>query len=150
MTGRSSSCRALTHHSGELGQELVEFAMILPLMLALLLGICEFGLLVADYNTVVNASREGARYAITQPYAANSGTCASGLGGVVGAACNLAVRLAPSEVSVTSTKSATSIGPTITVRVTYNARLLTGFVIEALGGKSGVNLAASSTMLFEQ
>lgn len=44
------------------GQGLVEFAVILPLMLTLIMGIIEFGRLAITYTAVSTASREGARY----------------------------------------------------------------------------------------
>lgn len=45
----------------ERGAELVEFALVLPLLLLLGLGICDFGLLFQRYEVVTNATREGAR-----------------------------------------------------------------------------------------
>jgi hypothetical protein len=46
------------------GQSLVEFALILPLFLILLLGILDLGRGVAAYNSVANAARSAARVAI--------------------------------------------------------------------------------------
>jgi Flp pilus assembly protein TadG len=46
------------------GQALVEFAIILPILLLILMGIVEFGMMLNSYLTVRNASREGARTAI--------------------------------------------------------------------------------------
>jgi len=43
---------------------MVEFALILPLLLILLLGILDFGRAVAAYNSVSNAARSAARTAI--------------------------------------------------------------------------------------
>lgn len=45
------------------GQSLVEFALILPVLILMILGIIEFGTLVASYTMVQSASREAARYA---------------------------------------------------------------------------------------
>jgi Flp pilus assembly protein TadG len=45
------------------GQALVEFALIFPVLVLLLLGIFEVGRLVFAYNTLGNAAREGARVA---------------------------------------------------------------------------------------
>jgi hypothetical protein len=50
--------------NGERGQALVEFALILPILLILLLGILDFGRAVAAYNSVSNGARSGARVAI--------------------------------------------------------------------------------------
>lgn len=43
------------------GQSLVETALILPVLLLILTGIIDFGLLFNNYLVVSNASREGAR-----------------------------------------------------------------------------------------
>jgi Flp pilus assembly protein TadG len=47
------------------GQSLVEFALILPLLLLLLMGIIEFGRIFNAYLVISNLSRDGARYAAT-------------------------------------------------------------------------------------
>jgi hypothetical protein len=48
----------------EKGASLVEFALILLLLLALLFGVIEFGLVVYNQQVLNNASREGARAGI--------------------------------------------------------------------------------------
>ncbi|MBP7693530.1 MAG: pilus assembly protein, partial [Anaerolineales bacterium] len=48
-----------------LGQGLVEFAVVLPILLALIFGIIEFARIFAAWLAVQNAARFGARYAIT-------------------------------------------------------------------------------------
>ena len=45
----------------ERGAELVEYALIVPVLMLILLGICEFGLALQAYIVVSNAAREGAR-----------------------------------------------------------------------------------------
>ena len=46
------------------GQSLVEFAILLPILLLLLMGILEFGIMLNSYLTIHNATREGARLGI--------------------------------------------------------------------------------------
>ena len=46
------------------GQSLVEFAMVLPVLLALVIGIFEFGRAWNVYQVITNAAREGARRAV--------------------------------------------------------------------------------------
>jgi Flp pilus assembly protein TadG len=46
------------------GQALVEFALILPVLLVILLGTFDAGRLIFAYNSVSNAAREGGRTAI--------------------------------------------------------------------------------------
>jgi Flp pilus assembly protein TadG len=49
------------------GQSLLEFALILPLLLVLVMGLFEFGRAVFYYAALNNAAREGTRVAIVQP-----------------------------------------------------------------------------------
>jgi hypothetical protein len=46
------------------GQALVEFAIIIPIFLVLLVGIFDFGRVVWAQNSLASAAREGARFAI--------------------------------------------------------------------------------------
>ncbi len=50
------------------GQALVEFALVLPIFLLLLVAIFDLGRAVFAYNTLTNAAREGARIAIVNQY----------------------------------------------------------------------------------
>ena len=51
------------------GAELIEFALVFPLLLLVMFGIMDFGLLFQRYETVTNAAREGARIAVLPGYA---------------------------------------------------------------------------------
>ena len=55
--------------SKESGAELIEFALVFPLFLLVVLGIIDFGFLFQRYEVVTNAAREGARVAILPGYA---------------------------------------------------------------------------------
>ena len=52
----------------ERGAELVEFAFVLPILLVVIGGIVDFGLLFQRYKVVTNAAREGARLASLPGY----------------------------------------------------------------------------------
>jgi Flp pilus assembly protein TadG len=52
----------------ERGAELIEFALILPLLLAMLAGIADFGRLFQRLEVTTNAAREGARLATLPGY----------------------------------------------------------------------------------
>jgi len=54
--------------SGESGAELIEFALVLPFLLVIVLGIIDFGLLFQRYYVVTNAAREGARVSVLPGY----------------------------------------------------------------------------------
>ena len=49
---------------GSRGQALVEFALILPIFILVLVGIFDFGRAVYAYNTISNASRQAVRLGI--------------------------------------------------------------------------------------
>jgi Flp pilus assembly protein TadG len=51
----------------ESGQSAVEFVLILPLMLILILGLLQVGLMVRDQMMVLGAAREGVRQATVTP-----------------------------------------------------------------------------------
>ena len=51
-------------HPRESGQSLLEFAIVLPILLALLVGIFEFGVAWNRKQVLTNAAREGARRAV--------------------------------------------------------------------------------------
>jgi Flp pilus assembly protein TadG len=57
----------MTMDRGQKGQNLVEFALILPVLLLLLMGIIDFGYVFIAYTGLFNAAREGARYGIVRP-----------------------------------------------------------------------------------
>ena len=52
----------------ERGAELIEFALIFPLLLLVLVAMIDFGFLFQRYEVLTNATREGARIAILPNY----------------------------------------------------------------------------------
>jgi Flp pilus assembly protein TadG len=61
--------RLVLRTSSETGAELIEFALVFPLLLLVMLGIIDFGFLFQRYEVVTNAAREGARIATLPGYA---------------------------------------------------------------------------------
>ncbi|MEO6223194.1 MAG: TadE/TadG family type IV pilus assembly protein [Vicinamibacterales bacterium] len=59
---------------GEQAAQLVEFALVLPMLLLVVLGIAEFGFIFQRYEVVTNAAREGARMAVLPGYTADDVT----------------------------------------------------------------------------
>jgi Flp pilus assembly protein TadG len=59
--------RRRAHGRGR-GQAMVEFALIIPIFLLLLVALFDLGRAVFAYNTLTNAAREGARMAIVNQY----------------------------------------------------------------------------------
>ena len=50
--------------SSEKGAELVEFALVFPMLLLVVMGIIDWGLVFSRYEVLFNAAREGARVSV--------------------------------------------------------------------------------------
>jgi Flp pilus assembly protein TadG len=55
----------------ERGAELIEMALVLPLLLLIIVGIVDFGFLFRELSVVTNAAREGARAGVLPNYGAD-------------------------------------------------------------------------------
>lgn len=103
----------------ERGAVAVEFAIVLPVLLALVLGIMEFGRAYNTQISLTNAAREGVRVmAISNdPAAAKT------------AAKNAAVSLSPALADSNISFSHASCSPTqqVTVTISYALSTITGF-----------------------
>ncbi|NLK86476.1 MAG: pilus assembly protein [Clostridiaceae bacterium] len=99
------------------GQSLVETALILPVLLLLLTGIIDFGLLFNSYLVVSNASREGARHAAVGNSDAQ----------IRSAAANAAASLDPDrlEIDITPEEADRDTGDSVTVTVRYGYSMAT-------------------------
>ena len=60
--------RLLKRFCGDEAAQLVEFALVLPILLLIVLAIAEFGFIFQRYEVVTNAAREGARMAVLPGY----------------------------------------------------------------------------------
>lgn len=65
--------QAMAKSSRQSGVAMVEFAVTLPLLLLLLLGIGEFGRMLFQYNSLLQAGRDAGRYAASQAWDATQG-----------------------------------------------------------------------------
>lgn len=119
------------------GQELVEYALLLPLLLLVTLGILEFGIIIYQYNAVGNAAREGARVGIIR---------ANNDGAVEAAARAMTTALNPADLTVSIDRSQAGL---IEVEVTYVAQPISGIIIDALGGDLTIPLRAVARMRLE-
>ncbi len=63
MTGSQRSTRR--KHKG---QGLVEFALVLPILLLLIMGVIDFGWMIFNYTQLYNGLREGLRYGSTRSF----------------------------------------------------------------------------------
>lgn len=123
----------------EKGQAMVEFALILPILLLLVMGIAEFGMMFNAYLSVQNATREGARI------------------GIVGAtdeemeerilATSPSLREERMAITIEPENNSRTSGETLRVLVNYDYQMVVPFISNLLGGN--VNLSGESSMRIE-
>lgn len=113
------------------GQSLVEFAIILPILLLLIMAIIEFSIMLNTYLAINNAAREGAR------------------AGIVGSTDveikNLIIYTSPSldkdnlVVEVTPSEGSRRSGGMLTVRIKYNYNLTVPLISNLFNGVVALN-----------
>jgi Flp pilus assembly protein TadG len=138
----------------ERGAELIEFALIAPILIFIIAGIVDFGMMFRTYEAVTNAAREGARVGVLPGYnppdvgtRVNAYLAASGL-----TAVPLSCAARPG-VCVQNQPVATAAGVftarAVTVNYTYQFAVL-GAAAPLFGGNFGsINLNAVSVMRTE-
>ncbi|MFC6356667.1 TadE/TadG family type IV pilus assembly protein [Luethyella okanaganae] len=104
---------------GERGAAAVEFALMLPVLLMLVLGLLEFSRVYNVQISLSNAAREGARVMAIHNDAAQARSAASA------AAPSVSPAIASSDITVSPDTCAD--GSTVTVTIDYDIALMTGF-----------------------
>ncbi len=136
------------------GQSLVEFAIVLPILLLLVLGIVDFGLGFKSYVVLTNATREGARYAVVGNPAGSWSNCSGAASGtIIGRVCDTAEGLDLESVSVTY-PTGQNPGASVVVAAQYRYNLITplsGIMTLFSGGSfpGYFDLSSSSDMRLE-
>ena len=136
------------------GQALVEFALVLPILVLLLIGMMEFGLLLYNQQVITNASREGARFGIVSR---NPRWDVNQISAVVDNYClnhmitfgsGTPLTVGPTTGGPHPPASAAAFQDTLTVVVEfqYDFLILPNFLADLAGG---LNLRAETTMLYE-
>ena len=126
----------------ERGAELIEMALILPLLLLILVGISDFGFLFSRYEVLTNAAREGARLAVLTGYNTadvQTRVCAYlATGGVPTTNCTTGTGnpvIGVSNVTVTLPTPGTAPVPAKQVQLTYTHNFMfIGPIIGLVGG----------------
>ena len=137
----------------ERGAELIEFALIAPILIFIIAGIIDFGMMFRTFEAVTNAAREGARVGVLQGYAqgdvrtrVNAYLTASGLTTVPLACTRPGVCVQDVPVA---TGAGTFTARAVTVNYTYQFAVL-GAAAPLFGGNFGtINLNAQSVMRTE-
>jgi Flp pilus assembly protein TadG len=125
--------QASSRGRGERASAAVEFALVLPLVLIMAMGLLQVGLLVKDRLVVEESARAGAREAAVTTNDAE----------VAQAATSAAVSLDPSRLEV-AVKRDGGAGTPVTVSVLYHAPVVVPFVAWLF--PAAVDLAAIAVM----
>ena len=131
----------------ERGSELIEFALVCPLLLMVVLAIVDFGFLFQRYEVVTNAAREGVRVAVLPGYSG-----ADVQTRVETYAADSGLQLTPSVATTDTTfTDGTTTWPSKTVAVTYpHQYIFLGGIASWFGGSfTTVTLTAGATMRTE-
>lgn len=132
------------------GTSMVEFALTLPILMLLIVGIIEFGVIAYNKAVITNASREGARYGVvfrspsyattTEIETFTSDYCTGKL---------ITFSATPGNLVVTAVQSSSppTFGDTLTVTVnyTYTDLVLHNFI----GTNQQQGIIATTTMAYE-
>ena len=129
---------------GERGAAAVEFAIVLPLLVLLLFGAVEFGLLLYNQQVITNASREGARAGIV---AQTPRVSDAEISAVVASYCggNLVTFGTPNGPATTVTRSGNTFQSDLAVDVGYDY----GFLVLGNLGFGPKTLRARTLMKME-
>lgn len=129
------------------GQSLVEFALIFPLALLLIIGFFDLGRGVFYYSSLSNAVREATRYAVV-----NKGVIDAAKGGDYNALQDKVLEygfalqgtnnpLTKSDILITFPTD-----KTISIEATFTFKPITPLLADILGNPAGIDLVAQSTM----
>ena len=134
------------------GQSLVEFALVLPILLLMLMGILDFGRAIFAYNSLANAARDGARLAIVDQTAVGGVP----VGATEAASQATGLGLDPSDVNdvqvsyllpdLSGACPSRSIGCVAEVKVNYKYTAITPIIGSFIGP---IDLSATSQLRIE-
>ncbi len=130
--------RTAIPHQRERGQDLVEFAIIFPILFLILMGIFDLGRATYYNAAIYNAAREGARYGIVAP---------DDIAGIDTATRRLLIGLGPADITVTPTFPDED---TIQVVVEYQMTLVTPVIRSFFGNAGTIQLHSQAIMRLEE
>jgi Flp pilus assembly protein TadG len=139
-------------------QSVVEFALVAPLFLVLIMGIIDFGLGFGSYVQLKNAAREGARYAVVgNPPGSYPADCTGSMTtSVIGHVCIAVNDLNLADLQSVSVQypNGQASGNSVVVTAHYRYRLITplgGLVTFFTGGSfpGELDMSATSDMRLE-
>jgi len=135
----------------ERGTQLVELAIVMPLLLMLLGATAEFGRFFYTYATLTKATRAGARYLISQPPGTGGSTARNLVvyGNTAGSGMPIVSNLTASNIRITPNNNGSGVTQTMTVEIqgfTYVPLFDLGRLVRSDALSLSVNVGAKSTM----
>ena len=141
------------HHGNEAGSAVVEFALVLPILLLILFGIINFGVLLYNQSVITNASREGSRWAAIHTTPTYGTSCNNTFSSMPIDPCQVAYSYATNGLisfgatQLSSAKSAanynTGTGQSVTVTYSYTG------IGWFFGGQAVKSYSSTAVMLHE-
>lgn len=137
-------------------QTLVEFALVFPIAIFLILGFFDLGRAVFNFASLSNSVREATRYAIVHKEAVNDAAQTAGYLELKQKVFDYSFGIPPSDITVDVTVTMQS-DPTgnallrdkISITATYIFVPVTPGIKQILGDGNGIPIVAQSTMLLE-
>lgn len=123
------------------GGAAIEFALVLPVLLALIFGIIEYGWIFFQQANILSAAREGARLGVTVAQDASPNPGATAVTRVQSVLATYGIDAA--SATITATQSGAAPQETLTVQIAVPYTPLIGLV------PTPANLSAQMTMLLE-
>jgi Flp pilus assembly protein TadG len=145
-------------NSQKYGQTLVEFALVLPIFIFIIVFIFDFGRAVYYINALHNAAREGARYGAVHSISPSQGVVTADVSGIKARVKFYAVGLGLTDANITYANidpayyetAGNVTNPTIRVEVKYNFYPVTPFLSLILQcGCSYITLTGEAVMRTE-
>jgi hypothetical protein len=131
-----------------LGQSLVEFALVFPLFFFLVTGFLDLGRAVFYYSSISNSVREGSRYAIVHEAAIDNAAKTAGYPVLIQKVKEFSFGIPSSSlnVEVLVTNDDMNIREKVSITATYMFIPITPGIKQVFGSKTGIPLEAQSTM----
>lgn len=131
-----------TSARSERGQALVEFAIVLPMLLLLLLGIVDFARAWNVFEVLTDAAREGARVAVVDQPATTEQDVRDT---IIEAGQRTAISIDPADITITGFHAGR--GTQATVRVEYDYELKwVGALLGLIAGDRTITMATEFAM----
>lgn len=135
------------------GQSLVEFVLIFPIFLFLILGFLDLGRAIFYYSSLSNAVREATRAAIVNKTALDEAASNPTNNSLQDLVMDYAIGLTQTNDPLTKADITVTLAPkvndfytTVSIEALYNFQPITPGISLILGSSGGINLRAQSTM----